>query len=498
MSFSYDLIDDVMDLIAESALIQPNEIKNYSDREIVFLLHLEQLMTVEDRPILTRPRLHDEHINIFKLAQVVQKLGGFEQVKENKRWKDVARMMGSSQFHVSTFKSLKHSYMRYLEPFLEHIHLKTPKPCCASFEKPFCREINASFLKEFPWNPPSFTDTDSAAKKSTPPTGFPIVRKTLRAQNREQSVARVSSESEAVEESDTSVKQRRRRSSSFEKLAITNSDSSYNSEFKSFNVGDTILVKYPRVKKPYEANIIERKLVNNENSYLIHYYGWTDMYDEWVDESRILSLADKGKPRAKGKRGRKHKRDVGSDVSPHHPDDAPEKKRKSRSTYNSLQDEYIEAALVNSLKEYEETSGTKAGLSLETESSSLPPSSGAQMEIASNAVASQHSKSSLSDEDERSTVHGGLVSSLMQVDISDSESFVIEADALFTPTLKKLEEKKAKLTEYMDTVVELCKLQGYSEREVLLENASQLVRSLQDNLLENLNFCRMKLQANRK
>uniref|UniRef100_A0A6B2FVX4 AT-rich interactive domain-containing protein 4A (Trinotate prediction) n=1 Tax=Myxobolus squamalis TaxID=59785 RepID=A0A6B2FVX4_MYXSQ len=356
------IVEDVVSLLDESILIEINDLSNYSDKEIVFLVHLEQLMIVEETPIIYKPKLHDEYINIYNLATVVQSFGGFEQVKVNKQWKNVSRMMGVKQAHVSTFKSLKHSYTRYIEPFLEHIHSVTSKPCCEHFNKPLYASINSYIFNHFTYtdNPPTQTPSpahspnqqSNASKISV----LPKRNKTIRKTGTEKRSNRISTSSEEEITSDSNYSSHLRRSPSPEIKKKVNIERSQLLKDQEYHAGDKIHVKYHKMKKTYEATVMDVKKVDKKRKILVHYYGWNDSYDEWISTNRIVSrvISPSLQAQKKGKRGRRPK--IPQAVTPaptttqQKEESSAEQKRKSRSTYNSLQDEYIEAALVNSLK----------------------------------------------------------------------------------------------------------------------------------------------------
>ncbi|KAF0989987.1 hypothetical protein HZS_1567, partial [Henneguya salminicola] len=477
--------EDIFSLINESVLIEETDLANYSDKEIVFLAHLEQFMLNEDNPIITRPKLHEDYINIYKLAEVVQNLGGFDQVKENKKWKEVAKMMGSTHLHVSTFKSLKHSYTRYIEPFLKHIHSAVSKKCCKHFKKLIYLNINNFFLKRFLWkkpkptipplksdltflNPKKLKDITTPRKK---PRMLPDIDEELEK----------TSSSENDSSSDSSFKVNRNLTKSAEPRNLENFDlPGKNTLIAKYQIGDKVLVKYHRNKKLYEAHIIDTKDTLDSTKYLIHYYGWNETYDEWIGTKKIVSKIDSLKPKSqiKSKRGRRPKQSPTNDTPRINEENQSDMKKKYRCTYNSLQDEYIQAVLANSLLEYQQNTGV-TDESLEQigpkTASNQSSDSNDETSLVQSPKSSEENAEQL-NENLMNVIHDNSMIGVDVLETTSEESFTASKKIENNDAnIKILESKKNKLVQYMDTVVELCKKRDYKQRERLLQDTIHIL-----------------------
>ena len=65
-------------------------------------------------------------------------------------------------------------------------------------------------------------------------------------------------------------------------------------------VGDKLKVFYHENKVTYEAKVLEISYLtqgDGEYSYLVHYNGWNQRYDEWVKKDRIAENLTKDKPK---------------------------------------------------------------------------------------------------------------------------------------------------------------------------------------------------------
>lgn len=43
----------------------------------------------------------------------------------------------------------------------------------------------------------------------------------------------------------------------------------------------------------YEARCLERRLIDGKPEYLVHYKGWNESWEEWVDHTRLMKLNNK-------------------------------------------------------------------------------------------------------------------------------------------------------------------------------------------------------------
>lgn len=57
---------------------------------------------------------------------------------------------------------------------------------------------------------------------------------------------------------------------------------------KSFCIGDQVLVEWKKVH--YKSKIINIDNKNGQDKYLIHYIGYNQKFDEWVDADRIENM----------------------------------------------------------------------------------------------------------------------------------------------------------------------------------------------------------------
>ena len=66
-------------------------------------------------------------------------------------------------------------------------------------------------------------------------------------------------------------------------------------------IGDGLKVKYGKGKqlKVYEAKVIKSEFDPSRNrfKYLVHYYGWSTRYDEWIYRNRIVQVCKDQSPR---------------------------------------------------------------------------------------------------------------------------------------------------------------------------------------------------------
>jgi len=72
-----------------------------------------------------------------------------------------------------------------------------------------------------------------------------------------------------------------------EDAAVSCGDShALNSSFEEFDESEKILAYHQSLI--YEAKIIKKETRGEQEMFLIHYQGWKDRWDEWVDSSRIM------------------------------------------------------------------------------------------------------------------------------------------------------------------------------------------------------------------
>ena len=66
-------------------------------------------------------------------------------------------------------------------------------------------------------------------------------------------------------------------------------------------IGDGLRVKYGKGKqlKVYEAKVLKSEYDGNKSryKYLVHYYGWSSRYDEWIYRNRIVQVVRDKSPR---------------------------------------------------------------------------------------------------------------------------------------------------------------------------------------------------------
>ena len=53
---------------------------------------------------------------------------------------------------------------------------------------------------------------------------------------------------------------------------------------------DRVLVLYGKVKtqRLYEAKVVDMEHCGGKRDYLVHYSGWNNRYNEWIESSRIM------------------------------------------------------------------------------------------------------------------------------------------------------------------------------------------------------------------
>lgn len=63
-------------------------------------------------------------------------------------------------------------------------------------------------------------------------------------------------------------------------------------------LGTRLKVKYGggKTEKIYDAKVVETKTDDTGLSYLVHYAGWNNRYDEWIQPERIVSIVEKPSP----------------------------------------------------------------------------------------------------------------------------------------------------------------------------------------------------------
>ncbi|KII68437.1 hypothetical protein RF11_10794 [Thelohanellus kitauei] len=354
---SFDVKDDLASLIDESICIDQDALHSISDEELVFLLHLELYMDTHNKRISQTPRLHDDYLSLYQLASVVQSCGGFEQVKIQKRWKEVAKKMGATQIHVSTFKSLKHSYMRFIEPFLTHIRTLGSE-CCKHFINPIYTKINNKFIETFDVTVKSEHASDAEllplpyAQKPKP--GRPKKRTFNKMSYRKTKSSSITTTESASGNSSPNSGDYHVYDDSKKIIKTANKDP------LMLVVGDKIHVRYSGLRKKYEALIIGTRLSENGTpEFRVHYDGWSSKYDEWINDKTIvgkIDLDDSEPPPPKKRRGRKPKSLQVKKPSTSLQEESSSEKKKTRLTYNSLQDELMQAVIENSLKEFQQSS----------------------------------------------------------------------------------------------------------------------------------------------
>lgn len=322
------------DLAINCSFIENDEsLDARTDEELLFLLHLEQFLS----KTITRPRMDDEYVNLYKLARVVRSLEGFTNIQINKRWKEVAKEMGARILHVSSFKTLKNAYANYIEPFINHLNSSKRQKCCKNFIG--FEEEHESILNEVFYDDSNEEDEEEEEEESIPETNSISTRRSNSKSTRRNRTT--SEESETDERS----------------IETNYSRSRKHAPVIDVVVGDQIMVRYLNFKKQYKAIVLDTREVSGVKEIFVHYHGWADSYNEWVKESLVVSrITDTPMKAHKRKRGRKPKTNKAI-VSPILKDEVSSEKKRTRHTYNSLQDEYIQAALENSLKEFQGSSG---------------------------------------------------------------------------------------------------------------------------------------------
>ncbi|XP_064152630.1 AT-rich interactive domain-containing protein 1B-like [Anguilla rostrata] len=93
-----------------------------------FLKDLFQFMDSRDLPIERIPQLGFKELDLFLLYKTVQKLGGFDQVTAQQKWKQVYSMLGADPRSTSAATSTRRHYEKLLLPYDRHLMQKTPPP----------------------------------------------------------------------------------------------------------------------------------------------------------------------------------------------------------------------------------------------------------------------------------------------------------------------------------------------------------------------------------
>lgn len=64
-----------------------------------------------------------------------------------------------------------------------------------------------------------------------------------------------------------------------------------------YEIGDKVLAHNNCLL--YEAKIVKKEKENSKLKYLIHYLGWRDSWDEWVEPNKLLPVTPENKEKAK-------------------------------------------------------------------------------------------------------------------------------------------------------------------------------------------------------
>ncbi|KAI8484158.1 histone H3-K9 trimethylation [Branchiostoma belcheri] len=321
-----------------------------SEEKEKFLEDLYRFMEEKGTPITKPPVLGYRDLNLFKLYELVQGQGGFDEVtKDCGLWKELYGKMGIPAQHSAASHNIKAAYKKYLHDYEEHKKKqkqqgtprargrppKSPRGADRSENK----EEDRKDKKEEEKKKQDKREEDKKKKKedsddegdeekdpeeeARPRRGrrpssarrLPVPEKKEdkdKGREPEKAAEKGSKPKEKDKDSkassksdDESEEEEDEAETKDQKKEEEASDDEEKQPLGDYAIGDKIRVKYGRGRQQriYEAKVLEAEMEEGELMYYVHYAGWNVRYDEWINLDRIVGPLDNKSGNKGGKKG---------------------------------------------------------------------------------------------------------------------------------------------------------------------------------------------------
>ncbi|XP_035671737.1 LOW QUALITY PROTEIN: AT-rich interactive domain-containing protein 4B-like [Branchiostoma floridae] len=321
-----------------------------SEEKEKFLEDLYRFMEDKGTPITKPPVLGYRDLNLFKLYELVQGQGGFDEVtKDCGLWKELYSKMGIPAQHSAASHNIKAAYKKYLHDYEEFKKKqkqqgtprargrppKSPRGADRSENKEEDRKDKKEEDKkkqdkreeekkkkkeesEDEGDEDKDQEEEARPRRGRRPSSArrpPVPEKKEekdkvkepekaaekgskpKEKDKDSKASTKSDDESDDEEDDTETKDQKKEDEA--------SDDDEKPPLGDYAIGDKIQVKYGRGRQQriYEAKVLEAEMEEGELMYYVHYAGWNVRYDEWINLDRIVGPADNKSNNKGGKKG---------------------------------------------------------------------------------------------------------------------------------------------------------------------------------------------------
>ncbi|CAH1262965.1 ARID4A [Branchiostoma lanceolatum] len=323
-----------------------------SEEKEKFLEDLYRFMEEKGTPITKPPVLGYRDLNLFKLYEMVQGQGGFDEVtKDGGQWKELYSKMGIPAQHSAASHNIKAAYKKYLHDYEEFKRKQKqqgtprargrPPKSPRGADRSENREEDRKDKKEEEKKKQDKKEEDKKKKKeesddegdeekdqeeeARPRRGrrpssarrTPVpekkedkdkVKEPEKAAEKGSKPKEKDKDSKASSKSDDESEEEEDEAEATKDQKKEEEDPSDEDEkhpLGDYGIGDKIRVKYGRGRQQriYEAKVLEAEMEEGELMYYVHYAGWNVRYDEWINLDRIVGHIDNKSANKGGKKG---------------------------------------------------------------------------------------------------------------------------------------------------------------------------------------------------
>ncbi|XP_057703551.1 AT-rich interactive domain-containing protein 4B isoform X1 [Corythoichthys intestinalis] len=317
---------------------EEEEVEPYPEERENFLQQLYKFMEDRRTPINKRPVLGYRNLNLFKLYRLVNKLGGFDNIKSGAIWKQIYQDLGIPVLNTAAGYNVKCAYRKYLYGFEEYC---TSTAITFKMDLPLKQALKGEAASVGEGENTSATST-SIEEQKYPGNGEPISTQSVVCKEEKlelvlnknegassKAEAKDSNGNDEEEEDDephTGDTDERSSTSRLRAESIkqeheeehenkdnsgddNSQDGEEGEEFECYPPGMKVQVRYGRGRslKTYEATVKEADVEGGEVLYLVHYCGWNIRYDEWIKADKIVRPANKNVQKIKHRKKIKNK-----------------------------------------------------------------------------------------------------------------------------------------------------------------------------------------------
>ncbi|XP_077468748.1 AT-rich interactive domain-containing protein 4B isoform X2 [Stigmatopora argus] len=142
---------------------EEDEVEPYPEERENFLQQLYKFMEDRRTPINKRPVLGYRNLNLFKLYRLVNKLGGFDNIKSGAIWKQIYQDLGIPVLNTAAGYNVKCAYRKYLYGFEEYC---TSTAITFKMDLPLKQALKAEATSVSEGEKTAATSTSSEEKKN--------------------------------------------------------------------------------------------------------------------------------------------------------------------------------------------------------------------------------------------------------------------------------------------------------------------------------------------